>query len=245
MRAPPAPCPAQDARRPVNRIPVITVDGPGATGKGTVCAYLAEWLGWHLLDSGALYRALALAAREKRIAADDEAALARLAAALNVQFRAAGAGRPVEVWLNGRAVDRALRAEATGQAASALAARAMVRAALLARQRGFRRAPGLVADGRDMGTVVFPAAELKLFLTASPGQRAKRRHKQLKQQGISANLPDLYSALAERDERDRQRPVAPARPAQDAIVIDTGLLTIKGVLAKIRRLARAKMPDLP
>ena len=229
----------------MSRVPVIAVDGPGATGKGTVSAHLAEWLGWHLLDSGALYRALALAAREKHIAVDDEAALARLAGALDVQFRPAGAGGPAEVWLAGRAQDRALRAEATGQAASAIAAWPAVRAALLGRQRDFRRAPGLVADGRDMGTVVFPAAELKLFLTASLAERAKRRYKQLKRQGGSANLPDLYQALAERDERDRQRPVAPARPAADAVVIDTGALAVKEALAKIRRLVKEKMPDLP
>ena len=224
---------------------MITVDGPGATGKGTVSAHLAEWLGWHLLDSGALYRALALAAEEKHIAVDDEAALARLAGALDVQFRPASAGAPAGVWLAGRAQDRALRAETTGQAASAIAARPAVRAALLGRQRDFRRAPGLVADGRDMGTVVFPAAELKLFLTASLAERAKRRYKQLKRQGGSANLPDLYQALAERDERDRWRSVAPARPAADAIVIDTGALALAEALAKIRRLVKEKMPDLP
>lgn len=229
----------------MSRVPVIAVDGPGATGKGTVSAHLAEWLGWHLLDSGALYRALALAAREKHIPVDDEAALARLAGALDVQFRPAAAGASVEVWLAGRAQDRALRAEATGQAASAIAAWPAVRAALLGRQRDFRRAPGLVADGRDMGTVVFPTADLKLFLTASLAERAKRRYKQLKRQGGSANLPDLYQALAERDERDRQRPVAPARPAADAIVIDTGALAVKEALAKIRRLVKEKMPGLP
>ena len=229
----------------MSRVPVIAVDGPGATGKGTVSAHLAEWLGWHLLDSGALYRALALAAQEKHIPVDDEAALARLAGALDVQFRPAAAGGPAEVWLAGRAQDRALRAEATGQAASAIAAWPAVRAALLGRQRDFRRAPGLVADGRDMGTVVFPTADLKLFLTASLAERAKRRYKQLKRQGGGANLPDLYQALAERDERDRQRPVAPARPAADAIVIDTGALAVKEALAKIRRLVKEKMPDLP
>ena len=224
---------------------MITVDGPGATGKGTVSTHLAEWLGWHLLDSGTLYRALALAAEEKHIAVDDEAALARLAGALDVQFRPAAAGAPAGVWLAGRAQDRALRSEATGQAASAIAAWPAVRAALLGRQRDFRRAPGLVADGRDMGTVVFPAAELKLFLTASLAERAKRRYKQLKRQGGSANLPDLYQALAERDERDCQRSVAPARPAADAIVIDTGALALAEALAKIRRLVKEKMPDLP
>ena len=229
----------------MSRVPVITVDGPGATGKGTVSAHLAEWLGWHLLDSGALYRALALAAEAKHIPVDDEAALARLARALDVQFRPASAGAPAGVWLAGRAVERALRAEATGQAASAIAAWPAVRAALLGRQRDFRRAPGLVADGRDMGTVVFPAADLKLFLTASLAERAKRRYKQLKRQGGGANLPDLYQALAARDERDRRRPVAPARPAADAIVIDTGALAVAEALAKIRRLVKEKMPDLP
>ena len=229
----------------MSRIPVITVDGPGGTGKGTVCAHLAEWLGWHLLDSGALYRALALAAQTKRIQVDNEAALAGLAAGLEAQFRPAGAGAPVEVWLDGQCVSRAIRGDATGQAASAIAALAAVRAALLERQRAFRRAPGLVADGRDMGTVVFPAADLKLFLTASPAERAKRRYKQLKEQGINANLRDLSALLAERDERDRRRPVAPAEPAADAVVIDTDKLDIDGVLAKIRQLASARLPALP
>lgn len=226
-------------------IPVITVDGPSGTGKGTICSYLADWLHWHFLDSGALYRVLALAAEKHHIANDDEVALGRLAGDLNVEFKVAEAGSLVEVVLDGQVVTDKIRTETCGNAASLIAPIASVRQALLARQRAFHQAPGLIADGRDMGTVVFPEATLKIYLTASAEERAKRRYKQLKEKGISANLRDLSAAIAERDERDSTRAISPLKPAEDAIVIDTSLLDIDAVLANISELVRHKVPGLP
>jgi cytidylate kinase len=226
-------------------IPVITVDGPSGTGKGTICSYLADWLHWHFLDSGALYRVLALAAEKHHIANDDEVALGRLAGDLNVEFKVAEAGSLVEVVLDGQVVTDQIRTETCGNAASLIAPIASVRQALLARQRAFHQAPGLIADGRDMGTVVFPEATLKIYLTASAEERAKRRYKQLKEKGISANLRDLSAAIAERDERDSTRAISPLKPAEDAIVIDTSLLDIDAVLANISELVRHKVPGLP
>lgn len=226
-------------------IPVITVDGPSGTGKGTICSYLADWLHWHFLDSGALYRVLALAAEKHHIANDDEVALGRLAGDLNVEFKVAEAGSLVEVVLDGQVVTDQIRTETCGNAASLIAPIASVRQALLARQRAFHQAPGLIADGRDMGTVVFPEATLKIYLTASAEERAKRRYKQLKEKGISANLRDLSAAIAERDERDSTRAISPLKPVEDAIVIDTSLLDIDAVLANISELVRHKVPGLP
>ena len=209
------------AARPARAVPVICIDGPTASGKGTLAAALAARLGWHYLDSGALYRATALAARQAGVALDDEAALARLAAALPLRVEA---GR---VWLDGRDVSEALRSEQTGMDASALAPLPAVRAALLNLQRGMARLPGLVADGRDMGTVVFADAPLKVFLTASAETRAERRYKQLAAKGISANIARLRDDLQARDARDASRAAAPLKAAQDALALDNSCLSIE------------------
>lgn len=209
------------AARPARAVPVICIDGPTASGKGTLAAALAARLGWHYLDSGALYRATALAARQAGVALDDEAALARLAAALPLRFEA---GR---VWLDGRDASEALRSEQTGMDASALAPLPAVRAALLNLQRGMARLPGLVADGRDMGTVVFADAPLKVFLTASAETRAERRYKQLAAKGISANIARLRDDLQARDARDASRAAAPLKAAQDALALDNSCLSIE------------------
>ena len=209
------------AARPARAVPVICIDGPTASGKGTLAAALAARLGWHYLDSGALYRATALAARQAGVALDDEATLARLAAVLPLRFEA---GR---VWLDGRDVSEALRSEQTGMDASALAPLPAVRAALLHLQRGMARLPGLVADGRDMGTVVFADAPLKVFLTASVETRAERRYKQLAAKGISANIARLRDDLQARDARDASRAAAPLKAAQDALALDNSCLSIE------------------
>lgn len=209
------------AARPARAVPVICIDGPTASGKGTLAVALAARLGWHYLDSGALYRATALAARQAGVTLDDEAALARLAAALPLRFEA---GR---VWLDGRDVSEALRSEQTGMDASALAPLPAVRAALLHLQRGMARLPGLVADGRDMGTVVFADAPLKVFLTASAETRAERRYKQLAAKGISANIARLRDDLQARDARDASRAAAPLKAAQDALALDNSCLSIE------------------
>ncbi|MEE8320407.1 MAG: (d)CMP kinase [Gammaproteobacteria bacterium] len=214
-------------------VPVIAVDGPSGTGKGTICSYLADWLQWHFLDSGALYRVLVLAAEKHSIAIDDAEALAMLACKLDAVFTSPGAGQEVEVFLEGENVSADLRTETCGSNASRAAALPQVRLALLDRQRAFRTFPGLVADGRDMGTVVFPDAILKIYLTASADERAKRRHKQLKQKGIDATLRQLSTEIAERDIRDSRRTVSPLIPAEDAVVIDTTGLKIEAVTDRI------------
>ena len=206
-------------------VPVITIDGPTASGKGTLAAAVAAALGWQLLDSGALYRAAGLAAQWDGVWPDDEAAVARLAGLLELRF---GDGEQAgRTWLRGREVTDALRLEDTGQLASRVSALPAVRQALHGLQLAFRRVPGLVADGRDMGTVVFPDAALKVFLTASPQQRAERRHKQLISKGISANIDSLRADLEARDARDANRPVAPCRPADDALLLDNSDLSIE------------------
>lgn len=217
--------------------PVIAVDGPSGVGKGTLSRRLAAHLGFHLLDSGALYRLVALGAEEQAVPMDDEGALAALAGSLDVTFRLApddDLARPV---LAGRPVGDELRSERCGENASRIAAFARVRAALLARQRAFRRSPGLVADGRDMGSVVFPDAALKVFLTASVEERARRRLKQLIAKGIGANLAPLLGEISARDKRDRERSVAPMKPASDAVVIDTTTLGIDQVFEQVMRIA--------
>lgn len=222
---------------PAASAPVIAIDGPSGSGKGTVSRLVARRLGWHLLDSGALYRLVALAGISRGLDDNDEAGHAALAGSLDVRFEtdAAGAER---VLLDGQDVTRSLRLEKTGDAASRVAAMPAVRQALLERQRAFANAPGLVADGRDMGTVVFPRAGLKVFLTASPEERARRRHKQLKDKGVTVNLVDLSQEILERDRRDSDRTVSPLRPAPDAVVIDSTGLTIEEVVERVLSFAR-------
>jgi CMP/dCMP kinase len=224
---------------------VIAMDGPGGTGKGTICSFLATALGWHLLDSGALYRVLAHEALRQGVALDDGAKLATLARGLDVDFGRDPAADGTRVYSHGQDISREIRTEACADAASKVAALAAVRAALLERQRAFRRAPGLVADGRDMGTVVFPGAELKVFLTATPGERAARRYKQLNEKGISVNLHRLSADIAERDARDQARTVSPMKPASDAIVVDTTGIDVADVKRRVVELVRKVFPDIP
>jgi cytidylate kinase len=213
--------------------PVITIDGASGTGKGVVGQLVATQLGWNLLDSGALYRVLALAAQKHGVSLENEPALQVLAEHLDVQFKASITGAAPAVLLEGQNVSDDIRTEKMGNAASKVGALPSVRTALLSRQRAFRESPGLVTDGRDMGTVVFPDADLKIFLTASPEERARRRYTQLKEKGISVNLGDLVHELAERDQRDRERTVAPLIPAVDSISICTDKLTIEQVVERI------------
>ncbi|GAA3527863.1 (d)CMP kinase [Zobellella aerophila] len=211
--------------------PVITVDGPGGAGKGTLCQLLAEKMDWHLLDSGAIYRVLALAALHHDVALNDESGLMPLAAHLDVQFPVVNG--QVKTILEGEDVSRPIRTEKMGEAASQVAAFPRVREALLRRQRAFRAGPGLIADGRDMGTVVFPDAEVKIFLDASAEERALRRLKQLQDKGFDVSFDRLLSEIQARDDRDRNRAVAPLKAAEDALVIDSTDLSIAEVLDKV------------
>ena len=215
--------------------PVITVDVPSGSGKGTLGQWLASHLGWHFLDSGAVYRVLALAALREQIALDEGQAdrLVKLAHALPLEFIAGDGSDTTRVLLGGEDVGAQLRTEECGNAASKVAAIPAVRAALLDRQRAFQMAPGLVADGRDMGSVVFPDAALKLFLDASAEKRAERRYKQLMEKGIDVNLPRLIEEIAERDQRDRNRAVSPLRPAADAVVIDASEMSVDEVRQQV------------
>ena len=219
-------------------VPVITVDGPSGVGKGTIASQLAQELGWHLLDSGALYRVLALAAEQHGIAFDNESALEVLAEHLDVQFSGDGSSG-IRITLEGDEVTDAIRTETVAAAASRVAQYQGVRRALLQRQRAFRQTPGLVADGRDMGTVVFADAEVKVFLTASAEERAQRRYKQLKEKGIDASLSALVETIKQRDQQDMQRQVAPLRPAEDAHLIDTTNLSVDQVYAQVMQLVLA------
>jgi CMP/dCMP kinase len=220
--------------------PVVTVDGPGGAGKGTLCAAIAYAHKWHLLDSGAIYRLLGLKARQSGVALEDIDGVQQLARELDITFQPAGAGQLVTTFLDGADVSNAIRTETAGTDASVVAANELARAALLERQRNFRKAPGLIADGRDMGTVVFRDAELKIFLTASVEERAARRYKQLIQKGVSANVATLSAEIAERDRRDRERVAAPMVPADDAIVLDTTGMPIDAVVEEVQRLMRAR-----
>jgi len=218
---------------------IITVDGPSGTGKGTVSLLLAEALGWHYLDSGAIYRVLAYAAIAQRIDLTAVDLLVKLATLLDLSFEVCGHEAP-RVLLSGEDVSALIRQEACGQAASKIAANPLIRQALLERQRDFAKAPGLVTDGRDMGTVVFPDAGLKIFLTASVDIRAERRYLQLKNQKNHASLAQVVEQLIERDKRDAARSCAPLMPAQDAIEVDTTHCTIEESLQVIFQLARER-----
>lgn len=213
----------------MNQGPVITIDGPSGAGKGTVSQLIAEKLGWHMLDSGALYRLLALAVSHHGMSVDDVETLKVLAEHLDVQFTQSEEGK-AEIILEGEVVTQAIRTEEVGNSASKLAAIPEVREGLLLRQRAFSQLPGLVADGRDMGTVVFPGAQIKIFLTASAEERAQRRFQQLQQKGEAVNLAELIDTIKERDERDANRAVAPLVPAPGALIVDSTNLTIEQVV---------------
>jgi cytidylate kinase len=219
-------------------VPVLTIDGPSGSGKGTVSALVAGHLGWRLLDSGALYRAVGYAAGMAGLDLSDVDAMARCAHSTKIQFKAAGDGGPTRVVVNGHDATDELRTETAGAAASAIASMPLVREALVALQLGFRKAPGLVADGRDMGTVIFPDASFKVFLTASASERAKRRYKQLKEKGLSVTLAGLQREIEARDSRDASRAVAPLKPADDAVLVDTTGMGIEDVVAKVLAVVR-------
>ncbi len=216
-------------------IPVLTIDGPSGSGKGTVSRRVAQQLGWHLLDSGALYRLTWLAGLRAGLASDDASGHARLAANMVVRFDSDTDGSE-RVTLGGEEVTALIRSERAGMGASTVALWPAVRAALLSRQHRFAEPPGLVADGRDMGTVVFPGADLKIFLTASAAERAQRRYKQLKDKDSAVNLAALSLEIAERDRQDANRPISPLVPASDAVLLDSTHLAVNDVVAEIRRL---------
>ena len=223
-------------------VPVLAIDGPSGSGKGTVGQLLAERLGWHFLDSGALYRALGIAAnRAGEALLQDADALARLAVSLDIRFMPQPGGAPVRVILNGTDVGDAIRTEDSGRLASIVAAVPQARAALLQKQHAFRQAPGLVADGRDMGSTVFPDAILKIFVTASAEIRAERRYKQLKEKGFDANLRRLLDEIRERDARDAARTASPLKPAADACILDTSSLGIPDVVDRIHGLLQERL----
>ena len=222
----------------MKNVPIITIDGPSGSGKGTLCKILADRLGYHLLDSGALYRLVALAAEHHGVSPENELAVADIAACLDVQFKAHGDG--VRVVLEGEDVSLSIRTEACGRNASKVASLTLVRKALQERQRAFAELPGLVADGRDMGTVIFPEASVKVFLTASAQERADRRYKQLKSKGLSASLSDILMDIQQRDERDENRTIAPLKPADDALVIDCTHMSILDVEQKILTIIHSK-----
>jgi CMP/dCMP kinase len=222
-------------------VPIITIDGPSGSGKGTIARQVATQLGWHLLDSGALYRLVALASAQQGLDPTDEAAHAQVAQGLDVSF-GVGPDGGEQIWLQSNEVSTQIRSEQAGNGASRVAVMPGVRAGLLQRQRAFARPPGLVADGRDMGTVIFPFAGLKIFLTASPEERAKRRYNQLKDKGLSANLAALSLEIAERDRRDASRAVAPLKPADDAVIVDSTSMSIDAVVARVLELAAARFP---
>jgi cytidylate kinase len=219
--------------------PIVTIDGPSGSGKGTIARAVAVRAGWHLLDSGALYRLVALAGLKQALKSDDTDGHTHIAGSMDVRFDVGSDGEEVVI-LAGEEVTRQIRSEEAGQGASRVAAWPSVRSALLDRQRAFAEAPGLVADGRDMGTVVFPEADLKIFLTATPDERALRRYKQLKDKGSDVSLPALSREITERDLRDSTRAVAPLKPAPDAEVIDSTSLTIEQVIDRVTVLGRMR-----
>ncbi|WP_428820938.1 (d)CMP kinase [Microbulbifer sp. MCCC 1A16149] len=221
------------------KAPVVTIDGPSGSGKGTIAKLLADKLGYALLDSGALYRLTALAALNADVDLADEARVAQIAANLDIRFDIAGG--EVSAMLSGKDVSRDIRMERVSMAASQVAAIPAVRSALLQRQRDFRAAPGLVADGRDMGTTVFPDAPVKIFLTASAEERARRRFDQLRGRGVSVSLRDLLEDIRARDDRDMNRAASPLAPAEDATVLDSTDIDIDGVLQKVLELVQKRI----
>ncbi|TLY48117.1 MAG: (d)CMP kinase [Gammaproteobacteria bacterium] len=221
------------------KIPVLTIDGPSGSGKGTIAARVADALGWHLLDSGALYRAVGYAASMAGLDLSDTEAVTRCAETTKITFRDPKDGGETRVYVNSHDATADIRTETCGAAASAIAAIPSVRTALFEKQRSFRKAPGLVADGRDMGTVIFPDAGTKVFLTASAEERAKRRYKQLKDKGLSVTLSSLLREIEARDVRDASRAVAPLKPAADAVLIDSTGMPIDEVVAKVLELVRS------
>jgi cytidylate kinase len=225
---------------PMPDVRVLTIDGPSGSGKGTVSRAVAKALGWALLDSGALYRLVALGARRAGISLDDARAIAELAGRFNIRFDSDESGDEL-VWLEGQDVSRAIRTEEAGNDASKVAALQEVRAALLERQRAFAVPPGLVADGRDMGTVVFPEAAPKIFLTASPAERALRRYKQLKEKGVAATLAALSLEIAERDRRDMNRAISPLVASADAVLLDTTGMSVSAVVERVLGVARGRL----
>ena len=227
----------------VTSVRILTIDGPSGSGKGTISRAVARRLGWHLLDSGALYRLVALAGTLQRVSPEDPEGHARLAGTMDVVFGVGPQGEE-HVTLAGRDVTADIRTETAGQGASRVAAWPIVRTALLERQRAFAAPPGLVADGRDMGTVVFPEADLKIFLTASPDERALRRYKQLKDKGSGVSLAALSREITERDLRDSTRAVAPLRPAPDARVLDSTGLSIEAVVAQVLAWGAERLPGV-
>jgi cytidylate kinase len=221
-------------------VPVLTIDGPSGSGKGTVSRAAAQALGWALLDSGALYRLVALAGRRAGMDLDDATGLADIARQFDIRFGVDPQGDE-QVWLDGRDVTREIRTETAGNDASKVASLPPVRAALLDRQRRFAMPPGLVADGRDMGTVVFPDARVKIFLTASADERAARRHKQLKEKGVAATLAALSREIAERDQRDITRSASPLVASSDAVLLDTTGMPVDAVIERVLEIARGRL----
>ncbi len=220
-------------------VPILTIDGPSGVGKGTVARIMAQKLGWHLLDSGAIYRAFALAVDSRNIDISNESALVEVANNLNLEFKTEVGSELVSVYLDGQDVSKVLRTEQTGEMASRIASIGVVRAALLKRQQAFAKAPGLVADGRDMGTVVFADTRFKVFLTASAQERANRRLKQLQNQGSKGIISKILADVVARDERDSSRKHSPLKPADNALIIDTTELSIDEVITQVSELTKA------